>query len=173
MRKLLLVIPLAALFTLLAHAQQSTSTDVVAALLAEVRQLRIAMERSVTMGPRIELLRTRVAVENERVSRASRDLDGVRQQLDPVAANIASSTARMQDLQEVLSRATDPEQRNVFEQETRDLTRLIEEQTALEQRLRVRETDLANALTVEQSQWTELSRRLDELERQLAASQPR
>ena len=173
MRKLLLVIPLAALFTLLAHAQQSTSTDAVAALLAEVRQLRIAMERSVTVAPRIELLGTRVAAQSERVSRASRDFDGVRQELDAVATNIASTTARMQDLEQMLSRATDPEQRNVFEQETRDLTRLIEEQTALEQRLRVREADLANALTVEEAQWAELSRRLDELERQLGGSQPR
>src|SRR5215217_6224104 len=61
---------------------QSGSGVALAVLLSEVHQLRIAMERAATTTPQIQLLGTRLAVQNERLARADQDHENVRQELE-------------------------------------------------------------------------------------------
>jgi hypothetical protein len=147
---------------------QSGPPDVLSALLTEVRQLRIALEQAATTTPRIQLLASRLAVQNDRLARASRDLDQVRQQLNGLIAANNNSTARLQELEVRLAAETDPAVRRQLAAEQRAQKQAADEEGAMEQRLRVQESELANALVTEQGAWIELNRRLDEIERELA-----
>jgi predicted nucleic acid-binding Zn-ribbon protein len=150
---------------------QSAPPDVLSALLGEVRQLRSVMERVVTTAPRIQLLASRLAVQNERLSRASRDLSAVQQDLDRAAAEASRIQAQFQGLESVLSTETDMTRRRAFTGEQGVLKQQLDALAADEQRLRARETELSGILALEQTQWAELNRRLDELERELSIRQ--
>jgi hypothetical protein len=150
---------------------QSVATDTLSQLLAEVRQLRIAMERAATTTPQIQLLGMRLNVQNERLSRADGEHNASKQELDEISATLAQVVARTQDLETHGPLEADAEKQRVMElaatrQQVADLT-------AREQRLRAREAELAGALGVEQTQWTDLIRRIDEVERSLAPMPPR
>jgi chromosome segregation ATPase len=144
---------------------QPATPDTLTALLQEVRALRVALERSAITGPQIQLLAGRLTVQNERVSRAARDLDQVRLNLSNTSMATARAATQAQQLEQTLATTANAEQRKQIEFEQRVLKQQIEEMTAEEQRLRLRETELAAALAAEQTAWNELNRRLDELER--------
>jgi hypothetical protein len=152
---------------------QSGSGDTLAALLSEVHQLRIAMERAATTTPQIQLLGTRLAVQNERLARADQDHENVRQELEGLSATIAQMSAQAQELERLGGQEANPEQQRRMESEQGAAKRQIAEMTIREQRLRARESDLAAALAAEQNQWADLNRRLDEAERSLGARDPR
>src|SRR5689334_9864713 len=64
-------------------AAQTTSTDAatIQALLAEVRQLRLALERSALLAPRMQLTMQRVQSQEQKVARISAQLESVRRQI--------------------------------------------------------------------------------------------
>lgn len=152
---------------------QSGGGDTLAALLSEVHQLRIAMERAATTTPQIQLLGTRLAVQNERLARADQDHENVRQELETISSTIAQMGAQVQELERLAAQEANPEQQRRMESEQGAAKRQITELTAREQRLRARESDLAAALSAEQNQWADLNRRLDDAERVLSARDPR
>jgi hypothetical protein len=149
---------------------QSSAPDTLGLLLAEVRQLRIALEQSVTVAPRIQLLASRVAVQSDRTARAARDLDASRQEIAKIAEGISRDNARIQDLEGAAATETDPTRRQGFTLEARGLREAIRDQSIAEQRLRAHENELAIAYATEQGAWSDLNRRLDELERELGAA---
>src|SRR5215472_4812988 len=59
-------------------AAQETTLET---LLKEVRALRIAMERSNQIGPRIQIALARIQLQEERVRNATRQLDAARENL--------------------------------------------------------------------------------------------
>ena len=149
---------------------QTTGGDnsTLSALLVEVRALRVAMERAAWTAPQTQLLAARLSVQNERLSRATRDAEEVRQALEQIASQSAAFSNRSAQVEEALGRETDPARLRDLKNDQAALKSQAEELAAQETRLRARETELSNAVSAEQTQWTELNRRLDELERQLA-----
>ena len=73
---------------------QTAGGDTIAALLVEVRQLRIAMERAATTTPQVQLLGARLSVQNERLARVERDHDNAKRELDDLAAALAQTRRR-------------------------------------------------------------------------------
>lgn len=57
-------------------------SDALPALLVEVRALRVAVERAASSTPQVQLLAARLAVQNERLARATREADAARLELD-------------------------------------------------------------------------------------------
>jgi predicted nucleic acid-binding Zn-ribbon protein len=168
----ILVVAVIAACVLPAIAQSGGSPDALGAILVELRALRIAVERATTTTPQVQLLAARLTVQNERVSRASRDADAVHQELASMEGAQAMFTAQIADIEDKLSRETQPTTVTELKTQQRALKEQLDGAAAGETRLRAREADLANVLAVEQTQWTELNRRLDDLERQLAARRP-
>jgi hypothetical protein len=158
-----------AVMSIPAVARQQTPSDPITALLAEVRQLRLAMERSLTVSPRIQLLTSRLSAQRDVMQPLALELSAIRQQLSKASANVRSHTARFHELEDLVERETEiePERRKLMEREQAAMKAAMENYAAEEQDLRNREADLANALAVEQAHWNELTRRLDELERML------
>ena len=152
---------------------QSVATDTLAALLVEVRQLRIAMERAAITTPQIQLLGTRLTVQSERLARAEREHDGTKRELEDVTAALAQMAEQMEDLDERAAREANPEGQRSLAMEQNQVRFQRAELTARELRLRARWSKLASALGSEQLHWTELNRRLDEIERTITDRTPR
>jgi hypothetical protein len=168
---LVLVLVTACVFPVLAQTT-GTGADTLSRLLVEVHALRVAMERSASAGPQVQLLASRLAVQNERVTRAMHDADTVHAELDKMQREVTSLTQAAAEIEEGLARDMEPAARAEMRQRSQLIKQQLEVSVAAEGPLRVRDADFANALAVEQSQWAELNRRFDELERQLAARAP-
>jgi chromosome segregation ATPase len=152
---------------------QTGATDTLSALLVEVRQLRIAMERAATTTPQVQLLGTRLSVQSERLARAERDHDGTKRELEDVSAALGQMARRMEEIDNAAVQETNPERQRGLAMEQADIKAQSAELTARQLRLRARWSELATALGSEQLLWTELNRRLDEVERTINARTPR
>jgi hypothetical protein len=157
----------------LAQSGGAGGTDTLSALLVEVRALRVAMERAATTTPEIQLLAARLSVQNERLARATRQADDARQELEQILSQSAALTARGGALEEIVARQTDPARQRDMKQEQAAVKMQLDEHAGQELRLRAREAELANLAAAEQTQWTELNRRIDQLEQDLGARRPR
>jgi chromosome segregation ATPase len=152
---------------------QSAPTDTLSALLLEVRQLRIAMERAATTTPQIQLLGARLGVQSERLAGAARDHDGARRELEEVSGALAQMAVRIPEVESSLAQEQDQNRQRAMAQELPALKEQMTELTAREQRLRLRESELATALSAEENQWADLNRRVDEVERSLTVRETR
>jgi len=144
------------------------STDTLSNLLLEVRALRIAVERASASTPQVQLLAARLTVQNERLTTATREADAAHVELEKIQHDAASFTSEAAALEDALSRETDPAKLKALKQQASMVKQQCDASVAAEGRLRARDTEFANALAIEQAQWADVNRRLDELERQLA-----
>lgn len=153
---------------------QSTAAgaDPLSRLLIEVHALRVAIERSASAAPQIQLLSARLSVQNERLARAAREADAVHTELGNIQRAITELTAEGSEIEDALTHATDPTKQQELRQQGKVLKDRLDGRIASEGPLRIRDSEFANALATEQTQWAELNRRLDELERQLAVRPP-
>jgi hypothetical protein len=166
----------ALLFTIsvLPAAQAQTSSEAtIQALLAEVRQLRLALERSAVMAPKIQVTLQRMQIQQDSVSRASRELEDLRAHLSKSAAEDASLSARIKDAELSAAREQDPGRRRESEADANAMKSLIEQQRIRDSQLRARESEMAGRLQTEQAKLDELNNRLNTLEQMLEAPQPK
>jgi hypothetical protein len=146
------------------QAQTPAASDgTLQALLGEVRQLRLALERSAVVSPRIQTVLWRMQWQQDVVSRVSQELEAVKnimeQPLPDMEANLRMAEQGMP-----------PEQRKFFEEEAKRNKARMEDEKA---RQRARESELTTRLRLEQAKFDELSTRLEALERALEAPQPK
>jgi hypothetical protein len=153
--------------TLRATPQTAPATDLTAALLAEVHELRLAMERSATVAPRVQLTLARLNIQEQRTVVLSRQLDQTRQEQANALLETKKLSSELEDVQKALQTSLDPSQRRGYEFEEQGLKRKLGQQAAIEDRLRGREADAAQLLSAEQSRWIDLNSKLDELEQLL------
>jgi chromosome segregation ATPase len=142
---------------------QSTGND---ALLAEVRLIRQALERSAS-APQVQLLGTRLTVQNARLQSAMHDHEAARSALQKLTTSIADVTARIEELAGDLRQTVPAIERKQMENTDKALKAELASLHGQESALRGREAELAAAVAAEQNQWLLLNRRLDEIERSL------
>lgn len=162
------IVALAASYTVKAAPQARPPLDPIASLLDEVHGLRIAMEQSATVAPRVQLTLARLNIEEQRIAQLSVQLDQVRRELLAASQESQRLTDLLPEAEKGLLTATDDKMRKMYEYEQREAKRKLSEISRLEQQLRTRENETAQTLSTEQGRWTELNARLDELERLLA-----
>lgn len=167
-----LAIVSAAVFPLLAQST-ARGSDTFSQLLAEVHALRVAVERSASSGPQVQLLTARLTVQNERLTRATREADAVHLELATTERRAASLAVEAAGLEEAIAHETDPAKLQALKQNELMAKLQLEGSVAAEAQLRARDAEFANALATEQIQWAELNKRFDELEHQLAGRAPR
>ncbi len=145
---------------------QSAGNETLSALLVEVRLLRQALERSAT-APQVQLLGTRLTVQNARLQSAIQDHERARAALQEVTSSIASFTRELETATQQHDGASDPGIRRALAQQMVMLKTQLADGGEIETRSRARESELAAAVAEEQNQWLLLNRRLDEIERSL------
>jgi hypothetical protein len=152
--------------TLGATQQTTTSPDVLVSLLAEVHELRLAMERSATVAPRVQLTLARLNIQEQRTVVLSAQLDRIRQEQATALLETKKLASELEDAQKALQTSTlDASQRRGIEFEEQGLKRKLAQQAAVDDQLRTRETDAAQLLSAEQARWIDLNAKLDELDR--------
>jgi hypothetical protein len=144
------------------------TNDVMTALLQEVRGLRMAMEHSAAIAPRVQLTLARLNIEEQRIAQLAAQFDRARQELTNATMSLARTVDGLEESEKELQSTGDEKRRRGLEMGVKDLRQQVKMWTATEQAARTRENDAAQALTIEQNRWAELNTRLDELERLLA-----
>jgi len=148
--------------------QPRSPNDVLPGLLAEVHGLRLAMEQSAAVTPRLQLTLARLTIEEQRVTHLAAQLNDVRQQLAGTDLALKRASEELADSEKRLQNEIDPAKRNAFESGLSYSELQIRQFTAQQQQLRTRENEAVPVLATEQNRWIDLNTRLDELERLLA-----
>jgi chromosome segregation ATPase len=156
-----------------AAAAQTNSSQTLDALLAEVRQLRVAVERAATLGPTVQLLLQRAQIQEAKVAGLSRDLQSVREQLAHFASQMPRMNREVEDVDTVAKQEQNPLLRKQAEDRARELKAQLEQTAAMEGQLRARESEVASQLRLEQGKLDALEARLDAIEKQLNPPVPR
>jgi chromosome segregation ATPase len=146
---------------------QTSDNATLQALVSEVHQLRLAIEKSVSLGPRMQLILERAQLQDQKVARISQQLDDVRKRIGDESVRQTQANERLVKVEESLSSETDPHRRN----ELKEVQVILKAEAAAgpDQQLAARESELANSLRTEQAILGELDGKLDAIERQLEA----
>ena len=135
-----------------------------AALTAEVRQLRIAVEELARSQTQAETLSAYFSAQQSRIERISARLDAVRPNIESANRRNFDIDTELQRLSGNLSQATNRETRTELEERIRRLREEQTEMAGLVQQWRGEESELLRELRVEQARWDEL---VDELDQQV------
>jgi hypothetical protein len=150
------------------QAQQPPATDVMPALLAEVKGLRAAMEQMAGAGPRVQLSVGRLQLQEGRIAGMIRRLDIVRDSL----ASARRELDGLKTAQKMMEGGDEPRKPGEDKEDLGPFLGGVKKQAATAQanvdRLTAEETQLTQDLASEQARWIEINQRLDELERALA-----
>ena len=145
---------------------QPTSEQSLQALVTEVRQLRSTLQRINSAMYKGQVMLERLKLQQEQVFRLSRELADVRENL----SEIRSQQNRVRD---ALKSAEAGEEAGTTEPEkVADMKGHLASLTERENRLAMRETQLANDLELERAKVIQLDQRLNALEGELAPNKP-
>jgi chromosome segregation ATPase len=152
----------------LAGQEQRPREDVLQALLAEVRALRVALEQTAAAGPRVQLAVGRLQILEQRLNTERRRLDDVRDGITNGEREAAETKDRLAMIEDALQRAADPGERESLTAQLKMAKGVIAQKAAELQRLREQESELAGTVAAEESRWAQASQQLDDLERALS-----
>jgi hypothetical protein len=158
---------LAAVMSIAAAPQTAPANDPMNALLSEVHALRIAMEQTASIAPRVQLTLARLNIEEQRISQLAAQLDQVRRELSGAALASKKTSDNLVDVEKSLQTASDDKMRKDLEDAQVHYKRELGQHSFQEQQLRTRENEAMQLLSTEQARWIDLNARLDELERLL------
>ena len=136
-------------------------------LLAEVRQLRFAIERSTLLGTRMQIALQRIQIQEGRTSRLLQELENVRKELTATQSQQVQLTERAKELDQQASNSSDPAARRQSELELKAVKAELQVFATREQQVRSREAELASQIRDEQGRLAELHDRVNQMERAL------
>lgn len=140
-----------------------TDTGSLAALTAEVRQLRLAVEESTQRQTQTQALGVYLSVQQSRITQVAARLDAAHKELDALTVRSKNLTDTISRVNEVFLRETNAQARAGLEQEIRSLKQELESVALQEQQVRSREAELFQMLRTEDSRWTDLVSALETL----------
>ena len=146
-----------------ADAERST----LQALLTEVQQLRIAIERSTLLGARTQIAINMMQIQESRTGRVSQDLERVRKEILDLQSRRPRIAEQIKAFEDHLSSLTDPKERQDIEAAIKQTKLEAEQLTATEQDRQARQAELAAQFQTEQSELADLRNRLTEMQRAL------
>ena len=124
-------------------------------LLTEVRELRLAIERSTLLGARTQIAIQRLQIQGERVTQAEKQLDEARKGIAGYQQRRQQIAAELKDHESELQRAPNPDARRALEGRIDGLKRALADMTA-EAPLRAREGELLSQFQNEQATFNRL-----------------
>jgi chromosome segregation ATPase len=134
-----------------------------AALTAEVRQLRVAVEELARAQAEMQAMGVYLSAQQSRVQQVSAQLDAVRKDLDTATVRSQSFEAELARLADALAFITDRQERAGLESALR-ATETERNRVDLEiQQVRGRESDLSWTLAIEEDRLNDLLARVERL----------
>jgi hypothetical protein len=155
-------------FATLAGQADRASPGELQALVAEIRALRLSLERTTTHASQAQLLLGRVQLQENRLATLGRQYQDARTRSLDAEMGRSEADGRLQGLTEQLRTATTPELRQALEEGVTQLKLEAGRQQVRAEQLRADEAAALEALTTEQHRWSDFNQRLEALERALA-----
>ena len=154
-------------FATLSGQPERPPGDDMKALVAEVRALRLAVERTSIHTNQAQLLLGRVQLQENRLATLGRQYQEARSRLLDAQTTQAESEQRLQQVTSQGRTIEDPQERLALEARIPDWKDEIARHRARTAQLQSDETAALQALTTEQQRWSDFNDRLGDLERAL------
>jgi len=151
-------------------APQSAGTggDVQAALLAEVRALRVAMEQMVTVAPRVQLAMGRLQLQEQRVATLVRRQQELHSSVTGTESSVDEQRRMLVQLEQTAQDTSKgPQERGNAEEQAKAIRAQMGSLETSLQQLRADEASVAQELAGEQARWNDINQRLEDLDRAL------
>jgi len=161
------LLPLVFFPTLLLSQTADSDRSTLETLLKEVRELRLALERSTLLTARTQIAVNMMQIQESRASKAAQDLDNMRKEILDLQTSRARNAEQVKRLEEHLSSVTNPNEHQDFEGLIRQAKLESEQLAAKEQDRRAKEAELSSQVQNEQSQLADLRARLGDMQRAL------
>jgi hypothetical protein len=161
--RIFILLPLCICFTMRAAAQETT----LQALLTEVRALRVALERSNQIAPRIQIALARMQFQQDRVRNAARQAESAHDEVLHLQLKRTEVTDNIKDLETRLNQSADQNERKEVEHGVVRLKAELDRLNAQELMIRTREGESSALLQTEQAKWVEVNDQLAAMERAL------
>jgi cytidylate kinase len=144
-------------------AQAPQSNDVNAAIVRELHDLRLAIEKLASANSLAQAYSARAAQEGQLISTLTTQLIALNGKLAESQADLSLKTAVVEHLKDRIRAESDPKQRTVLEEQQNDLAVDLNQKRILQSALQAQVDAVRQQILAEQ-------RRLDELDRWLADS---
>jgi hypothetical protein len=148
-----------------APAPRVAGDESMAALTAEVRQLRIAVQELARTQTEAQTLGMTLSAQQGRIQQITQQLDAVRAGLAASAMTGQGFDMRLAGMRDELSRAGDREQRAALEEQIRAIEAERSTREVELQQVRAREDELSRALAQEEKRWNDTLARMEQLTR--------
>ena len=152
-----------------ADPTQSNYDKTLQQLLAEVRELRLAVQRATFSHTRVQMLIERLRLQQNTIDVVGRQMDMVRAQLADLRNAKPQIQQEMKETEELLERTTDPNGRLDIESRIKAIKARLARLAPEEDRLRNREVTLESELQNLQAKLNELNSQLDALFNEMKA----
>ena len=133
------------------------------ALTEELRQLRLAVEESARSQVQTQALGVYLSVQQSRLLQVTTRLDAARRDLDTATARSRQIATALSSIEDALPGATERQERARLESQNRDLKEEQVRVSVAEQQARNRETELSQAMQLEDTRWSDLISRLEQV----------
>lgn len=144
-------------------AQMADIDKTLRQMLAEVRELRIAIQRTSVVQTRFQMLVERLRIQQTHVDAVNRRVDDLRAQVADARAARPQMEQQIKDAEDLLERTTDPNGRVDLESRIKSMKASFARFGPEEERLQTRELVLESELQMAQVKLTELNSQLDAL----------
>jgi hypothetical protein len=155
---------------LVVSAQSTPPADAseaaIAALVSELRAIRVELSETSQRSLRFQLLLARLQLQEQRIVNLDRQRAEVLKTLMDTTTVSAMFTSQFEQLARGCQRASGDDQKEC-EAQLVTMKATTATHQAREQQLRSQEAELMQAIAAEQGRWSDFSSRLDELERAL------
>ena len=138
-----------------------------AALLEEMRQLRIILQRTNVISHRLQITLERIRLQQARIDSIVLNSEGVRARLGDLRAARPQMDEQIRYAEDLLTRTTEANRRAELEQQMMEMKSRLGMWTREEEQLRNREAELGSELQTEQVKLSDLHNQLDRLVREL------
>ena len=156
------------LYSVMAQSPRpAEANDAIAALVAELRAVRVDLADAAQRSLRFQLLLARLQLQEQRLGHLDRQRAEVSKALLDAQSMAAMFAPQFEQLEKGCKNAP-PDEREACEAQIATMNVTLSSQRGREQQLRQQEQDLSQAIATEQNRWSDFSARLDELERALA-----
>ena len=149
------------------QTSQGDSGQTMQALLSEVHQLRLAIQRSNLNTYHAQVTLERLRLQQQQVDRVNDKLGGARALIARVQMDRSRLQADLPRLETQLSQESDPGRRRDMENQQQAIKLEVERQLETISQQRELESQLSAQVQVEQAKLNELNERLDALQKEL------
>ena len=125
------------------------------ALMTEVHELRLSIERSTLLGARTQIAIQRLQIQGERMTQAEKQLDDARKGVSGYQQRRQEMTAELKATESEMQRVTNPEDRQALEARVDGMKRFLAD-TSAEAPIRARENEMLIQYQNEQAAFNRL-----------------